>query len=107
MFGFQDSKGLEDVPKAVAALTGAEEQLEAMRGSSRPAAGHSEAERRAALALLCRLRFRRNLLNVSVCSLILFLYGLIDIHDSNIQTRKVIRMAWVKERRCALQTTQG
>ncbi len=60
MFGFQDSRGLEDVPQAVAAIVGVEEQLSAVHRGSRSAG----AEAGVAAALLCRLRFRRNLLNV-------------------------------------------
>ena len=60
MFGFQDSQGLEDVPKAVATIVGAEEQLSAVNRGFR--LGGTEAG--IAAALLCRLRFRRNLLNV-------------------------------------------
>ena len=64
MFGFQDSDGLVDVPKAVATIVGAEEQLSAVQRGSRP----GETEAGVAAAMLCRLRFRRNLLNVRLFS---------------------------------------
>ena len=56
MFGFQDSRGLTDIAHAVADLSFAEEQLSALPRS------HPDGS---AAALLLRLRFRRNLLNVS------------------------------------------
>ena len=59
MFGFQDSKGAPDIRKAVAELANVEEQLPTTGG------GINEKDQSIIAALLARLRFRRNLLNVS------------------------------------------
>jgi hypothetical protein len=72
MFGFQDSQGLEDVPKAVAAIVMAEEQQSAIHRRPKPGVG-SETDRRVVPAMLCRMRFRRNLLNVCLAPLPLLL----------------------------------
>ena len=58
MFGFQDSQGVPDIPKAVAELAGVEEHLPVS------GAGSGKQDQAVVAALLMRLRFRRNLLNV-------------------------------------------
>lgn len=68
MFGFQDSQGLADIPKAVADLLLAEEQLSAL-----PVKNIMNKELNT--ALIVRLRFRRNFLNVRS-----FLQELLDFH---------------------------
>lgn len=66
MFGFQDSSGLADIPSAVAETTLAEEQLSANRQSPHSSDTHQNGVSGVLVtALLARLRFRRNLLNVS------------------------------------------
>ena len=64
MFGFQDSKGAPDIPKAVAELLVAEEQLR-LSGTGQPAQDITT-------ALIMRLRFRRTLLDVSLFVFVAF-----------------------------------
>ena len=62
MFGFQDSNGASDIPKAVAGLEVVEERLS---GSAKPIQAVTAAQ-------IVRLRFRRTLLEVSPLGLALF-----------------------------------
>ncbi len=64
MFGFQDSKGTPDIPQSVAELATLEEQLPVSGAGAGIEGGAGEGEQAALIALLPRLRFRKNLLNV-------------------------------------------
>ena len=65
MFGFHDSSGMSDMPRAVAEISLAEEQLTAIQQLTATKSGRESSSQAFVTAMLVRLKFRRNLLNVS------------------------------------------
>lgn len=64
LFGFTVTQGLADLPLALSEMETAEERLLAIRQASKPAAADVADELAFAEAALCRLRFRKHLLQV-------------------------------------------